>query len=95
MISVRNCCPAMMLVAWVCPLALAQEAADKPIPKVGDRWVFEQTLKETPGGDSSARRSLQITEVLPDRITMVAGNGQSLQFDASLNAIDPSIRGRS
>jgi len=89
MISVRSCRLAMLLVAWVCPLALAQEAADKPAPKVGDRWVFEQTLKAAPGGDSSMRRSFQVAEVLPDRITMVGGNGQSFQFDASLNPIDP------
>lgn len=86
---VRSGYPVLILVlAWMCPLACAQEVADKPAPKVGDRWVFEQTLKESPGGDSNTRRSFQVAEVLPDRITMIAGNGQSLQFDTSLNPID-------
>jgi len=90
MMPVHSGYPVLILVlAWTCPLALAQEAADKPAPKVGDRWIFEQTLKEPHRDDSSTRRSFQVAEVLPDRITMVGGNGQSFQVDASLNPINP------
>ena len=89
LIVCRDCVALMLVLASVCPLALAQGAADKPTPKVGDKWVFQQTVKEVPGGDSSQPWSRQVVEVLPDRITMVGGKNQTFQYDTSLNFIDP------
>jgi hypothetical protein len=88
--SVRGYCVASLLVvAWMCPPAMAQGTAEKPTPKVGDKWEFQQSVKAVPEGDTSQPWSRMVAEVLPDRITLVGGNNQPLQFDASLNFIDP------
>jgi uncharacterized protein DUF3108 len=79
----------LLVVAWICPLALAQGTAEKPTPKVGDKWEFQQSVKAVPEGEPSQPWSRSVTEVLPDRITMIGANNQPLQVDASLNPIDP------
>jgi len=83
------CVASLLAVAWMCPAAIAEVTAEKPTPKVGDKWEFRQSVKAAPGGETSEPWSRSVTEVLPDRITLVGGNGQSIPFDASLNYIDP------
>jgi hypothetical protein len=77
----------LLVVAWMCPPAMAQGTADKPTPKVGDKWEFQQSVKAAPDGDSSQPWSRMVAEALPDQITLVGGNNQPLQYDASLNFI--------
>ncbi len=70
---------------------MAQVAAEKPTLKVGDKWEFQQSVKAVPEGEPNQPWSRTVVEVQPDKITMTmtGGNNQSLQFDASLNLIDP------
>jgi hypothetical protein len=83
------CAALLLATASVYLPAIAQGTAEKPTPKVGDRWEFQQSVKSVPGGDASQPWSRTVAEILPDRITMVGSNNQSFPLDASLNPIDP------
>ncbi len=87
--SFRNSVALSIAVALVCSPAMAQGTADKPAPKVGDKWEYQQAVKATPGGDPSQPWSRTVSEVLPDRITLVSATNATFQHDASLNLIDP------
>ena len=78
-----------LVIAWICSPAMAQGVVEKPTPKVGDLWEFQQSVKVGSGGESSQPWSRKVSEILPDRITMVGGAGVSFPSDASLNPIDP------
>jgi hypothetical protein len=86
---VGSCLAWSLVAAWMCSPATAQGPAEKPTPKVGDKWEFQQTVKLVPAGDSSQPWSRRVSEILPDRIVMVGGTNVSFPTDASLNPIDP------
>ncbi len=46
-------------------------------------------MKAAPGGDRSEPWSRLVVEIQPDRIKMIGAANQSLEFDTSLNFIDP------
>lgn len=88
--TIRRGCAALCLgVLWMCSPAIAQSPAEKPTPKVGDKWEFQQSVKATPGGETAQPFSRTVSEVLPDRITMMGGSNVTFQHDTSLNVIDP------
>jgi hypothetical protein len=84
-----HCLVLLLVLCWVTPPLSAQGTAEKPTPKVGDKWEFQQTVKAVPAGESSQPYSRQVVEVQPEGFKMVGGNNQSLQFDAALNFVDP------
>jgi hypothetical protein len=68
---------------------MAQGTAEKPTPKVGDKWEFQQSVKAMPGGDMNQPWSRTVSEIQPDRITMVGSANVTFPHDPSLNFIDP------
>jgi hypothetical protein len=80
---------AMFAVGFVALEAAAQPTADKPDLKVGDKWVFNQTVKVVPGEEKSDTWSRRVAEIQPDgRIQLATGKDEMLAFDAMLNRID-------
>ena len=62
-------------------LASAQ-TAEKPVYKVGDKWVFTQTHAD----GKASRWSREIVEVAPDHLTVRLGAANTAEYDDAMNS---------
>jgi len=86
----RLCVGTLYFLGWIPLSVMAQPVADKPGVKVGDKWVFQESVKTSASGESSSTWSRRIVEILPDdRMQVVAGKEQMIPVDGSWNVIDP------
>lgn len=77
------------LVLFATPI-IAQQVANTPVYKIGDRWEYRQTVngRFDERGPQKLRR--EVVGVAPDGIvTFRRGNGTTYQVDAAGNFLDP------